>query len=188
MQSYSTSSTAGAPAGSTSGQTRFGKKHVFWFVGGAIGLYLAYQAIVLLTVIFVVQPVRVQGKGMSPALNDGDKIFLLKRFKEIKRGDIVGHLYPEDTSKSYIKRIVGLPGETLELRAGRVYINGQLLEEPYMQADYFSQDTLNPVQIAAEHYFVLGDNRRNSSDSRYWGTVARALIYGKYWYRYWQQN
>lgn len=169
-------------------KARFGKKHLFWLIGGTIGLYLAYQAIVLLTVVFVVQPVRVQGKGMSPALNDGDKVFMLKRFKEIKRGDIVGHLYPQDTSMSYIKRIIGLPGETLEIRDGRVFINGQLLEEPYMQADYFSHDTLNPVQIAAGHYFVLGDNRQHSSDSRYWGTVARDLIYGKYWYRYWQQD
>ena len=177
MQSYSTST-----------QSRFTKKHVFWLVGGSIGLYLAYQAFIFLTVIFGVQPVQVQGVAMAPALNNGDKVFMLKSFKEIKRGDIIVHLYPEDTSKSYINRVIGLPGETLEIRDGRVYINGQLLEEPYMQPDYFSQDTLNPVKIAADHYFVLGDNRRNSSDSRYWGTVPRNLIYGKFWYRYWKHD
>ena len=180
MQSYSASDTAAGPGG-------FRKKHLFWLIGGVIGLYVAYQVIVLLIVVYVVQPVRVEGKAMSPTLDNGDKVFMLKRFDEIKRGDIIVHLFPEDTSKSYIKRVVGLPGETLEIRDGRVYINGQLLEEPYMQPDYFSQDTLNPVKIAPDHYFVLGDNRRNSSDSRYWGTVARPLVYGKYWYRYWKQ-
>ena len=167
-------------------RARFGRKHIFWLIGGIVGLYLLYQAIVLLIVVYLVQPVRVEGRAMSPTLNNGDKVFLLKQFGEIQRGEIVAHLYPEDTSKSYIKRIIGLPGETLEIREGRVFINGQLLEEPYMPAENFSQDTLAPVQIAAEHYFVLGDNRRNSSDSRYWGTVPRNLIYGKYWYRYWE--
>jgi signal peptidase I len=169
-------------------KARFGKKHLFCLIGGTIALYLIYRVVGVLILIFVIQPVRVQGAAMSPALNDGDKIFVLKRFQEINRGEIVVHLYPEDTSKSYIKRIIGLPGETLEIRDGRVFINGKLLEEPYMQGDNFSQDTLNPVQIAAEQYFVLGDNRRNSSDSHYWGTVPRNLILGKYWYRYWQQD
>jgi signal peptidase I len=167
-------------------QPRFGKKYLFWIIGGVIGLYLTYQAAALVIVVYLIQPVRVEGIAMSPALHNGDKVFMLKRIGKIQRGEIVVHLYPEDTSKSYIKRIVGLPGETLEIRAGRVFINGQLLEEPYLQAEYFSQDALEPVQIAAEHYFVLGDNRRNSSDSRYWGTVPRKLIYGKYWYRYWE--
>lgn len=177
MQSYSASR-----------QSRFGKKHVFWLIGGSIGLYLAYQAFVVLLVIYVVQPMQVQGVAMAPALNNGDKVFMWKIFKEIKRGEIIAHLYPEDTSKSYIKRVVGLPGETLEIRDGRVYINGQLLEEPYMQPDYFGQGAFNPVKIASDHYFVLGDNRPNSSDSRYWGTVSRNLIYGKFWYRYWEQD
>jgi signal peptidase I len=177
MQSYS-----------ASGQARFGKKHLFWLIGGIIGLYLIYRVLSAFIFIFVVQPVRVQGAAMAPALNNGDKALMLKSFKEINRGDIVVHLYPEDTSKSYIKRIVGLPGETIEIRDGRVYINGQRLEEPYMQPDYFSQDILNPVKIAADHYFVLGDNRRNSADSRYWGTIPRHLIYGKFWRRYWKQD
>ena len=71
----------------------------------------------------------------------------------------------------------------------RIYVNGLLVVAVSTAAleDYFSQDTLNPVKIAPDHYFVLGDNRRNSSDSRYWGTVARPLVYGKYWYRYWKQ-
>jgi len=167
-------------------QSRFGKKHLFWLIGGVIGLFLTYQAVAVLIVVYLAQPLRVEGVAMAPALNNGDKVLMLKQIKQLNRGEIVAHLYPEDTSKSYIKRIIGLPGETLEIREGRVFINGQLLEEPYMPAENFSHDTLEPVQITAGHYFVLGDNRRNSSDSRYWGTVPRALIYGKYWYRYWE--
>lgn len=105
----------------------------------------------------------------------------------IKRGDIVIFLFPENQSKSYIKRIVGLPGETIEIKDGKVLINEILIEEPYLNPDYVSEDTMPaPVTIAPDHYFVLGDNRRNSSDSRYWGTVPRKLIYGKFWRRYYE--
>jgi signal peptidase I len=147
-------------------------------------LFLLQQLLSVVVVVYLVQPVRVEGKAMSPALNEGDKILLWKQFSELQRGDIVCHYYPLDTSKSYIKRIVGLPGETVEVREGRVYINGNVLDEPYMQADNFSQDTVEPTVVPANHYYVLGDNRRNSSDSRLWGAVARKLVYGKFWYRY----
>ena len=91
-----------------------------------------YYGLVFLTVIFVAQPVRVEGKAMMPGLKNGDKVFMKKKFSDLTRGDIVVHYYPMDTTKSYIKRIIGLPGETLMIEDGKISINGVLLEEPYL--------------------------------------------------------
>lgn len=165
------------------------RKILFWVLVALISAPILYFGLVFLTVIFVAQPVRVEGKAMMPALKGGDKVFMKKRFDDLNRGDIVVHYYPVDTTKSYIKRIVGLPGETLMIEDGKVFINGTQLEEPYLPDDWKSVDSLPaPVKIPDGHYFVLGDNRRNSSDSRYWGTLPRDLIYGKYWFRYWKAN
>lgn len=148
---------------------------------------LIYYSIILLIIVFGVQPVRMNGRSMSPNINDGDKIFLFKQIGELKRGDIVAFLFPQDQSKSYIKRIVGLPGENVEIKDGKVFINGRQIEEPYLSPDFVSSDTMpGPVTVDANNYFVLGDNRRNSSDSRYWGTVPRKLIYGKFWRHYYR--
>lgn len=161
-----------------------GKRKWLWLLAALIGAIVLYQLLAVVIVVFVVQPVRIQGKGMSPTLNDGDKVFFWKQLGTLQRGDIVVHLYPLDTTMSYHKRIVGLPGEIIEFREGRVYINGSVLDEPYAQSQTFSFDGDEPKVIPANHYFVLGDNRANSSDSRVWGTVPRELIYGKYWWRY----
>jgi signal peptidase I len=132
-----------------------------------------------------VKPVRVEGTAMMPAFNDGDKILMEENFGELKRGEVVIHLYPKDRSKFYIKRIIGLPGETIQITGGKVYINGQLLDEPYLDASFNNQkQTIAPQFITENNYYVMGDNRDNSSDSRYWGTVARSLIQGKYYMTY----
>ncbi|HEY6402036.1 MAG TPA: signal peptidase I, partial [Blastocatellia bacterium] len=103
----------------------------------------------------------------------------------IKRGDIVVLLYPDDPSKSYIKRVVGLPGEEVNVENGRLYINGQQMNEPYLDSEYLSADSMpGSMHVKEHHYFVLGDNRRNSSDSRYWGLVPEKYIYGKAIFRY----
>lgn len=130
---------------------------------------------------------------MSPTLNDGDRIFIWKRFSSIERGDIVVFLYPADPSKSFIKRVVGLPGETIDMDAdGRITINGRLIEEPYVLADR-NQAALARwrnmdeefKRVSRDSYFVMGDNRDASNDSRSWGLVPKALIYGKFMSRYW---
>lgn len=152
----------------------------------AIGLSLALSVgAPFLLVIFVVQPVKLEGQSMRPALSDGDKALFLKSFGTLKRGDIVVFKYPYDTTKSYFKRIVGLPGETVAIRAGRVYINDNELSEGYV-AQEFNQVALSVplVQIPQKHYYMIGDNRDHSSDSRTWGTVAEELIYGKYFVTY----
>ncbi|MGH9755903.1 MAG: signal peptidase I [Blastocatellia bacterium] len=165
--------------------SRFRKKHLFWLLGVAIALPLIYFSINIAVVAFVIQPVRIEGQAMQPSLNHGDKVFMLKQVGELHRGDIVVLLYPHDQTKSYIKRIIGLPGETIEIKDGKIYINGNQIEEPYLAPEYASQDTMpGPVAIPPDNYFVMGDNRKNSSDSRYWGPVPRKLIYGKFWYRY----
>jgi signal peptidase I len=164
-------------------------KYLLWTLGILGGLYLIHAILSVVIITFVAQPVRVEGQAMMPALGDGDKIFISKRITELNRGDIVVFLFPEDTTKSYLKRIVGLPGEMIDIRDGKVFINGQQIEEPYLLPDQASSDSMaEPVTIKPDHYFVLGDNRRNSSDSRYWGTVPRKLIYGKFWFRYWEAD
>jgi signal peptidase I len=151
--------------------------------------------IAILIVVFVIQPVRVEGQSMMPRLHDQDRIFVNKFLyplrewlgdkEPIKRGDIVVLLYPEDPSKSYIKRVVGLPGERVEIEDGRLFINGQQIDESYLDPAYLSTDSTNgPVDVKAHHYFVMGDNRRNSSDSRYWGLVPEKYIYGQAVFRY----
>ena len=151
--------------------------------------------IAVLIVVFVVQPVRVEGQSMMPKLHDQDRIFVNKFLysmrewmgdkEPIKRGDIVVLLFPDDPSKSYIKRVVGLPGEEINIEDGKLFINGQQLDEPYLDVEFLSRDSLpTPTRIKDHHYFVMGDNRRNSSDSRYWGLVPERYIYGQAIFRY----
>src|ERR671932_1204320 len=143
-----------------------------------------------LFVVFVVQPVKVEGTSMLPRLHDGERIFVNKliyyHLPPVERGDIVVFWYPDDPSKSYIKRVIGLPGETVQMRAGRIFVNGKELQEPYLE------NSLNvaggdepPTYVKPHYYFVMGDNRDNSSDSRSWGLVPEKYIYGKALFRYW---
>ncbi len=122
---------------------------------------------------------------MSPNFRNGDKIFADKNLKDLKRGDIITFLYPKDRTKSYIKRIIALPGETVEIREGKTYVNGEILDEPYVNEEYNqSKATFAPRKVPEYQYFVMGDNRDNSSDSRYWGTVDEKLITGRYYATY----
>lgn len=127
------------------------------------------------------QPVRIEGTAMLPNFSDGDKILMDKNVVELKRGDVIMFLYPKDRTKSYFKRIIGLPGETIEIKAGKTYINGEVLEETYLDEQHNqAKPTFPPRKIDNYQYFVMGDNRDNSSDSRYWGTVDQELITGRY--------
>jgi len=99
--------------------------------------------------------------------------------RDIRRGDIVVFKFPQEPETDYIKRVVGLPGETLELRRGHVFINGTMLDEPYVKESYRTRDTLPPMKVPEGHYWVMGDHRDRSSDSRVWGFVPRELIKGR---------
>jgi signal peptidase I len=122
---------------------------------------------------------------MRPGISDGDRILVTTSIGEIKRGDIAQFRFPKDSEKFYMKRIVGLPGETIEIRAGSVFINGNGIEEDFVDSKFnqYSQD-LSEQTIPEDHYFVMGDNRDNSSDSRYWGTVEKSLIEALYYWKY----
>ncbi|HYT73510.1 MAG TPA: signal peptidase I [Vicinamibacterales bacterium] len=123
--------------------------------------------------------VDVVGDAMAPTLKSGEKAWATRTFDRLKRGDIVGFKYPGDETKSFVKRVVGLPGERIESVAGRVAINGQPLSEGYVVPENRSHDTWGPMTIPVGEFFMMGDNRRNSSDSRAWGTVRREAIWAK---------
>lgn len=145
-------------------------------------------ATAIFIVVFVIQPVKVEGTSMQPHLVDQERIFVnrfIYRFSEIHHGDIVVFWYPRDTSKSFIKRVLAVPGDEIEIRYGAVYVNGQRVAEPYLKAEFRDHDSFPRSRVPAGRYFVLGDHRNSSNDSRNWGTVPVELIYGKAVFRYW---
>lgn len=142
----------------------------------------------VLLITYVVQAFKVQGTSMSPELADGERI-LVNKFvyyvDDIHRGDVVVFWYPEDPNLSFIKRVIALPGESVEIRSGIVYINGSRLDEPYVSERNADRRSFGPEEIRRGHYFVLGDNRKGSNDSRSWGLVPERYIYGKAILRLW---
>lgn len=139
---------------------------------------------------FVAQAFRVQGTSMQPLLEDGERIVVNKlqyRFRPIERGDVVVFWYPRDPSVSFIKRVIGLPGDMIELKEGLVYVNGKLLDEPYLKGKESFRDLSNmpATEVRSGFYFVLGDHRGSSNDSRNWGEVPEKYIYGKAVLRFW---
>ncbi|MCA1630896.1 MAG: signal peptidase I [Acidobacteria bacterium] len=166
------------------------RKH-FWSEARLLLRDLVFALLVAaLFVVFVMQPVKVEGTSMLPRLHDGERIFVNKlvyyHLPKLERGDIVVFWYPDDPDKSYIKRVIGLPGELMEIRDGVIYVNGQELKEPYIEPER-NVTRLNhaPVLIKSHYYFVAGDNRDQSYDSRSWGLVPEKYIYGKALLRYW---
>lgn len=145
-------------------------------------------AVSIFFITFLYQPVKVEGTSMLPRLENQDRLFINKfvyRFEKIERGDVVVFYYPRDPEKSYIKRVIALPGDTLRIDAGRVYVNGKQLQEPYVPLDYRDFRSVAEMTIPKSEYFVMGDHRSISSDSRDFGAVPRNLIYGKAEFVYW---
>ncbi len=169
---------------------------------------------------FVVQAFKIPTGSMEPNLLIGDHLLvnklvvgpsssgverLLLPMKVIARGDVIVFKYPEDPERDFIKRVIGLPGEQIEVRSKRVYVNGALLDEPY--AHYMEEpppvpqeiesggdrpgssgdprESYGPVTVPPKHYFAMGDNRDNSQDSRYWGFLPRDYVKGKALVIYW---
>jgi len=142
-------------------------------------------------IIFLYQPVRVEGTSMLPNLEDQDRLFINKmafRVGDVQRGDVVVFQYPRDHSKSYIKRIIGLPGDRVAIDHGRVLVNGRALAEPYVPARFTDDRSQPEMTIPANEFFVMGDHRSISSDSRDFGPVDRGLIYGKAAFVYWPMD
>ncbi len=142
----------------------------------------------LVIIVFLYQPVKVEGTSMAPLLSDQERIFINKfvyRFEPIQRGDVVVFWYPLDHSKSFIKRVVGLPGETVQIRQGAVYVDGKIVPEPYVPPQYEDPSDFGPKLVPPDSYFVMGDHRISSNDSRVFGAVASRYIYGRAVFAYW---
>lgn len=147
---------------------------------------------------FVAQAFRIPSGSMLPTLQVGDQLLVDKivyRFHPPKRGDIIVFKYPEDESRDFIKRIIGMPGETLEVRERKVFINGAPLNDSawahHDGAEGFRmpvRDDFGPVTVPPGHYFMMGDNRENSQDSRFWGFLAREKIIGRAFIIYWSRD
>lgn len=145
----------------------------------------------ILSGVFVIQPVTVEGTSMLPNLHEGDRLLVYKltyyRYPALQRGDIVFFSPAHNPELTYVKRIVGMPGEIVEIRNGVVFINDTELKEPYLAPPQNAAlPNEPPVRVDDYHYFVMGDNREYSSDSRYWGAVPEKLIAGKAVFRYWK--
>jgi signal peptidase I len=142
----------------------------------------------VIVILFLYQPVRVEGTSMMPTLDDQERIFINKfvyHFSSIDRGDTIVFWFPGDPTKSYIKRVIGVPGDTVEVDSGTVVVNGHALEEDYVPQEYRDDNSMRAEKIPAGEYFVLGDHRSSSNDSRAWGLVPRRYIYGKAVFIYW---
>lgn len=157
----------------------------------ALGRDLMISVVLAFVIIlFLYPPVKVEGTSMMPVLEDQERIFINKfvyqfNISSIEHGDVVVFYYPHDQSKSYIKRVIGIPGDMVEVREGRVLVNGMQTDEPYVPAEYRDQMSYSPVKVAEEQYYVMGDHRSSSNDSRSWGLVPRENIYGKAVFVYW---
>ena len=145
-------------------------------------------AISAFIIIFLYQPVKVEGTSMMPSLDDQERIFVNKfvyRLEAIQRGDIVVFRYPRDTSKSYIKRVVGLAGDHIRIDDGLVYVNDKPLDEDYVPAAFADNRSYPETVVPQNSFFVLGDHRSMSNDSRDFGAVKETFIYGKAVFGYW---
>jgi signal peptidase I len=149
--------------------------------------------IAVILIVFIYQPVKVEGTSMTPTLVDRERIFINKftyRFglESIQRGDTVVFWYPLDPSKSYIKRVIGTPGDRIRIEDGQVFVNGRAIAEDYVPKENWDPSSWRgggEQRVPEGQYFVLGDHRNSSSDSRTWGWVPRDNIYGRAVFVYW---
>jgi signal peptidase I len=158
----------------------------------SVGLWLRdlliSAGISVLIITFLYQPVRVEGTSMLPRLEDHDRLFINKfvyHIESIQRDDVVVFHYPRDPEKSYIKRVIGLPGDRIWIDRGVVWVNGVALHESYVPERYRDTRSMAEMVIPDDSYFMMGDHRSISSDSREFGPVERDLIYGKAVFVYW---
>lgn len=161
-------------------------KMSLWEIVQTIGI--AFVLALIITT-FIVQGFVIPTGSMETTIMPHDRVFVNKfiyHFTEPQRGDIIVFKYPVDPSKDYVKRLIGLPGETVEMRNGIVYINNKPLDETYLTRP--SSGNYGPITVEKGHYFMMGDNRDNSEDSRYWGLLPEKNIKGEVFMRFWPLN
>lgn len=158
-------------------------------------LEVIVPAIILFLVVrtFIFEVRIVPSGSMSPTIIENDRFIAGKvtlKFRAPRRGEILVFKPPASAqfSTDYVKRVIGLPGETWEMREGAVYINGERLEEPYLPKNVKIYGNFSPVKIPEDHYFMMGDNRNSSEDSRYWGFMPARNIRGRAVFRLWPLN
>ncbi len=145
-------------------------------------------AISCFIIIFLYQPVKVEGTSMMPSLDDQERIFVNKfvyRWEPIEREDVIVFRYPRDPSKSFIKRVIAIGGDHVRIDGGQVYVNGEALDEEYVPRAYTDSRSYLETVVPPNHYFVLGDHRSLSNDSRDFGPVPANLVFGKAVFGYW---
>lgn len=165
------------------------KTHGFWYgVREWIRVIVIAFIIALPIRFFIAEPYIVQGASMDPTFSTGQFLIvdrLTYRFEQPSRGDVIVFEYPNDPSSYYIKRIIGLPGESISIKNGKAVVTTAssteqiVLEEPYIGPSHVSKDNLPARALGADEYFVMGDNRAQSSDSRVWGSLDRKFIIGR---------
>ena len=141
-----------------------------------------------LIVTFGFQVARVEGQSMAPTLADQDRLIVNKfayRIAAPRKGDIVMLYYPINPDKSFVKRVIAEEGDTVKITDGRVYVNDVPMDDSFVPPEYRSHDDFGPQVIQEGYYFVMGDHRNNSSDSRHWGLVPKKYIIGKVQLRWW---
>jgi signal peptidase I len=160
-------------------------------IGGWVRDLIISLAISAFIIVFLYQPVKVEGTSMMPSLEDQERIFVNKfvyRLEPIERGDIVVFRYPRDPSKSYIKRVIGMAGDRIRIDGGQVYVNEQALDEDYVPPAYTDARSYPEMTVPTNSFFVLGDHRSMSNDSRDFGSVNQSFIYGKAVFGYWPMD
>jgi signal peptidase I len=176
-------------SGSAPGQAEHPRSAVITTIAWFRDLMLSVL-IAVLVILFLYRPVKVEGTSMMPSLYDQERLFINQfSYKfglgNIQRGDTVVFWYPEEPTTSYIKRVIGLPGDTVSVDDGYVIVNGKKLVENYIPPEYRDDRSYPPILIPPGQYFVLGDHRISSNDSRAWGLVPRNYIYGKAVFVFW---
>jgi signal peptidase I len=177
---------AAAPAVLVAGASaweRLGEELLTWFKTLASAAVYA-----TLIVTFVCQVARVEGQSMSPTLEDQDRLIvnkLIYRISEPKVGDIVMLYYPVNPDKSFVKRVIARESDEVRIVDGKVYVNGEQQEDLFVPPQYRSHDDHGPYRVKEGYYYVMGDHRNNSSDSRHWGEVPKKYIIGKVQLRWW---
>lgn len=144
--------------------------------------------IATVVIVFLYQPVKVEGTSMMPWLEDQERVFVNKfiyGFDPIRRGDVIVFRFPLDPRKSYIKRVAGLPGDQVAILNGRLVLNGKITAEPYLRPEYSDSSSYPTIEVPEDHFYVLGDHRNTSNDSRNWGTIERSSIIGQAVFSYW---
>jgi signal peptidase I len=172
-----------APANPTNRLAQVKEELVAW-----VKTLVSAAVYAVLIVTFGFQVARVEGQSMAPTLEDQDRLIVNKlvyRIGEPRRGDIVMLYYPLNPEKSFVKRVIAEEGDTVRIVDGRVYVNDIPLKDDYVPAEFRSHDDWGPQVIPEGYYFVMGDHRNNSSDSRHWGMVPKKYIIGKVQIRWW---